>query len=256
MSFDVYGYVSGKLPWVKQGSNEFEIHGPCPFHDEPVEKRGRLYVNINPDADPLGLFVCHRCGESGAINKLRKFFGDPVLTDAELSGTMISDVALDIYKEAAAYCYGRLFEDRNIHALTYLRENRGLSDETIDSAMLGWCDGFLTNHLRKKGFDDDALLESGLMRENGRDRFLNEITIPYFMNGNVIDIRSKDIIGKYKTLPGKKVKPYNVDSLAGETVVVVCEGEFDALIAGQLRIRFCWGAWSRHLAGGLECSLH
>jgi len=71
MSFDVYGYLQEKLPWVKRAS-EVEVHGPCPFHNEDPEKRGRLYVNITPDADPLGLFTC-LAGETRVITKKGTF---------------------------------------------------------------------------------------------------------------------------------------------------------------------------------------
>ncbi len=252
MSFDVYGYLDEKLPWIKRAS-EVEIHAPCPFHGEDPTKRGRLYVNITPDADPLGLFKCHRCGETGGLNKIRKFYGDPILKSDEYSGKpATSDRSMEIMGLAAKYYHERLSNDKYKFAYEFLRIKRGLTPNTIQDHLLGWSDGTACNMLVNKGFTHEELIASGIMDKTGRDAFRNMITIPYHLNGNVVDIRGKDINGKYKTLPGHSGRPYNIDSVQGETVVVVNEGEFDALIAEQLRICLSWNARVNKLARSLE----
>lgn len=197
---------------------------------------GRLYVNINPDADPLGLFKCHRCGESGGLNKLRKHFGDPMLRDEDevYRKPATNDRSMEIMKLAAEYYHDRLSNDKYKHAYQFLRVKRGLEPQTIKAHKLGYSDGTACNMLVNRGYSHEELIESGIMDKSGRDAFRNMITIPYHLNGNVVDIRGKDIAGKYKTLAGHGIRPFNIDSVAGETTVIICEGEFDSLIAEQL----------------------
>lgn len=141
---------------------------------------------------------------------------------------------MEIMRLAAEYYHGRLSSDKYKFAYEFLRIKRGLNPRTIKNHLLGWSDGTACNMLLNSGYTHDELIASGIMDKTGRDALRNVITIAYQLNGNVVDIRAKDIAGKYKTLPGHSGRPYNIDSVQGETVVVVCEGEFDALVAEQL----------------------
>jgi len=228
MDFDVEAYLNEKFPRVKRDGREAHVH--CPFHGEDSSKRGRLYVNVDPSSDHYGLWDCKRCGETGNINQLRRYFGDPPLGNKDEEPT---DAVAEILDIAADY-YARKLGD-NLDALSWLKA-RGLSVETIQRFKIGWADGSLRAHLLTRGYKTHEIIASGLMSERGADFFTNAVTIPYFRGGKCVQIRGRFFDGpaKYKTPAGAGVFLFNSDTtykVAG--TLVVCEGEFDAIIAEQ-----------------------
>lgn len=232
----VIDYLNSKnVPFKHAGPNN--IHLSCFFHSEDPSKRGRLYINVDPAMSPPGLFHCHVCGERGALNKIRKHFGDPPLDDdgneyVKGSSKKISTQNLSILRAAADYYNDRLYD--NEEAFDWLRTKRGLTLETIMSHKLGYADGGLGSHLKGLGFAADEIKNCNLIKADGSDFFVNRITIPYIINGHVLQIRGKDMNGKYFTPPGDQVRPYNIDSVRNAKSVVITEGEFDALVVEQL----------------------
>jgi archaellum biogenesis ATPase FlaH len=199
----------------------------CFFCGEDETKRGRLYVNIDPGADIPGLFECKVCDEHGSLVSLKRYFGDPVNEKDDRDW-----IIRDILQHAASYYAASLADAPE--ALSYLRQERGLSVETIHTHQLGWADGRLHDHLKKEGFKFSDMVTTGLVKENGNDFLRNNITIPYHVSGNCVLIRGKEIGGKYLTPSGQKSRLYNSDSLINANEVIAAEGEFDALVAEQL----------------------
>lgn len=233
MEEDVLGYIESKFHQVKR-ANATNVNVACCFCNEPPEKRGRLYINVDPNADPPGLFMCHLCGERGAINKLRKHFGDPVIREED-SGATIGENFRRIMSAATDYFVERLGE--NEEAFKYLRYDRGLEFDAIEKHQLGWADGHLKEHLLAEGFALSDLIDSGLVTKSGRDFLYGHITIPYHVSGNVLSIRGKEIGGKYLTPPGHKARLFNSDCTWEDPErAVICEGEFDAMVIEQLGI--------------------
>lgn len=227
----VLDYLNSKGVIYKQaGSNN--VHTACWYCNEDPSKRGRLYINVDDNMSPPGLFHCHLCGEQGAFNKIRKNFGDPPLDDSNnvLSGKFTNN--LELLRVAAEYYVDRLCD--NLEAFEWLKIERGLTAETIAKHKLGWADGKLHAHLKARGFANEAIRGCNLINADGSDFFVNRITIPYMVNGQVLQIRGKDPKGKYFTPPGDKVRPYNIDAARDATTLVVTEGEFDALVVEQL----------------------
>lgn len=231
MGYDVEGYLRSKGVNLKlAGANQG--HFACPFCGEDPNKRGRLYVNIDPDQEPPGLFTCFLCGTRGAINKLRKQYGDKPLDSESAPVETNSQVHQEILQEAANYYHELLSE--NIETIRYLRDERGLSIETMQKHEIGWADGTLASHFRKIGVSLKDVEGTGLVDASGRD-FLREcITIPYHVAGNVVQIRGKQIGAKYLTPPGQKARLYNADSTWTADQIVITEGELDALVVEQL----------------------
>lgn len=231
---DVRGYLLDKGHHIKDapGGN---VHLACFFCDEDKGKRGRLYVDVEGQ-DPPGLFTCFLCGETGAFNKIRKWHGDPALDeDGNEYGSdreVASFASHKILQEAASYYHKLLLEDPN--AYRYLTQERGLTEETIASHQLGWADGSLKVHLTDKGFERSDIAKTGLMTQHGTDFFYSQITIPYHANGQVVQIRGKEIGGKYLTPPGQKARLFNQDVAWNADEVCITEGEFDALVLTQL----------------------
>lgn len=229
-SDSIEAYLTSKGLALKQagGSN---VHTACMFCGEDAGKRGRLYINIDPIAEPPGLFYCHLCGVRGAINKLRKHFGDPIERD-DHPEEKVSFRTHEIWQEAARY-YHELLSDRE-DVLRWLRDERGLSIETVIKHQIGWADGSLRKHLLDKGYRITEMQKTGLVDTSGRDFLLAHVTIPYHTAGNVTLIRGKEMGGKYLTPPGQKGRLYNPDATWGADQIVITEGEFDALVVEQL----------------------
>lgn len=230
---DVRGYLLDKGHHVKDapGGN---VHLACFFCDEDKGKRGRLYVDVEGQ-DPPGLFTCFLCGETGAFNKIRKWHGDPALDEEGNeygADEKVSFASHKILQEAASYYHQLLLDDPN--AYRYLTQERGLTEETISHHQLGWADGSLKVHLADKGFERTDIAKTGLMTQHGTDFFYNQITIPYHANGQVVQIRGKEIGGKYLTPPGQKARLFNSDAAWNTDEVCITEGEFDALVLSQL----------------------
>lgn len=216
---EVADYLTSKGCHVRQsGPTQFHTH--CMFCGEDTNKRGRLYFQDDPMIEPKGLFKCFVCDERGAYNKLRKYYGDPIITD---DSTVRSEVSLRLLEAANTY----FMNSTTPEVYKYLMEERGLELDTIENHRFGYDNGGLYKHLVGMGFDKDQIAASGLVRKNNTD-FLNGcITIPYITNGQVVAIRGKQVGGKYLTPPGNGARLFNVDSLLGATEVVIAEGEFD-----------------------------
>jgi len=229
---DVEGYLlDKKWPFKRAGNNE--IHGPCFFCNEDQSSRGRLYINVDPSGDPPGLFTCFLCDERGALNKLRKHFGDPVLKeDSQIEN---SYRVSQVLQSAAEHYYESLAE--NEFAYDYLKDERGLTFETIESHKLGYSDGkSLIPLLFKQGFTKEEVIASGMMDQYGREFLAGCIAIPYLSFGKVLQIRGRKLDNsknKYLTPTGHKAKLFNADRVATSTEVVVAAGEFDAMVLEQ-----------------------
>lgn len=234
---DVLEYLRGKSLNLKQAGQN-EVHTACWYCGEDPGKRGRLYINVDPNASPPGLFECKICGESGAFNKIRKHFGDPALDDdgnlfTKEGSTPTSGVVLAVLAEAAEFYHQNLATAPQV--LKWLESERGLSIETISKHKLGWATGGLKQYLMTRGFSLEDIHATGLVYKDGQqnDFFVNRVTIPFMANGKVVQIRGKDMNGKYFTPPNTGVRPYNIDAVWGASEVILCEGEFDALVLEQ-----------------------
>lgn len=261
---DVSGYLQSKGLNLKH-ADALNVHTACVFCDEDPTKRGRLYINVDPDAEIPGLFFCHKCQEKGSLSKLKKHFGDRGTQD-ELD----SQVRTDLLRESAAYYHRNLKHFGEV--LEYLTgPERGLTLETIRKYQLGYAPMEFTlqvdsgktevrrprelyTHLKAAGFDVKDIVASGLCQSNDSkvwDSLGGMVTVPYFVAGNVAAIRGRawpltaadweawqgarytPPSGKYKTCGGTKSRLFNSDACWETDEVVVCEGEFDALVVEQ-----------------------
>lgn len=226
---DVEAYLKSKGLRVRLAGTQ--LHVPCMFCGEDLSKRGRLYID-NSGPDTAGLYHCKLCDARGNFRTLQKFYGDQI--------DLVDDAAHarhEILNEAATFYADNLHPD----VLGWLKRKRGLRTETVVDQKLGWAPSedrtALVRHLRSKGYRFEDMVTTGLVVErNGqhRDFLQGLVTIPYMVQGNVVMIRGKDMAGKYVTPPNQKTRLFNTDVLMSEGDVVVCEGEFDALVMQQL----------------------
>ena len=157
---------------------------------------------------------------------------------------------LEIHKEAARYFYLLLRNPRGANAYNYFKQ-RELSDETMQKFGLGYSDqnsDDLYRYLRKKGYDDQILKESGLVTidevRGGHDKFWNRAMFP------IMDVHNK-VIGfggrvmgegepKYLNSPETKIfdKSRNLYGLnfarsSRKEQILLCEGYMDVIALHQ-----------------------
>lgn len=216
---DIVEYLESKGLNPKPGGDG-NVRCLCPFHGEEVGKPGRLYIQTE-EGDRWGLMFCFVCSVRGSLNKLRKFYGDEPIS------ITISETANPIIEVATQYYQERLYE--NLDSYLYL-DDRGLGDEIIAQARIGYADGKLAAHLITKGYTPEEIKASGLVRIDGSDYFKDEIVFPCLEYGRAVQIRGK------KTGGMKAIQTilYNADSILGEDTIYICEGEFDTLTMQQM----------------------
>lgn len=264
MSVDVLGYLSSKGLLLKRAGGN-EIHTHCPLCGEAPDKRGRLYVNVDPEASIPGLFFCHRCGEKGSLTTLKRHYGDPVNEKDEKSerGMEILQIAADFYHERLGD-YEDVFRylrgpKRGLTTTTIIKNKVGYAPQVMEwdvqkKAMTATKSRELYSHLRSAGYDVKEILATGLCRESGKsivDSLSGMITIPYMTAGNVSMIRGRSWPYaeedweewtqeryapppmKYKTSAGVNTRLFNSDVVWNAEEVLVTEGEFDCMVLEQ-----------------------
>ncbi len=223
---DIREYLEEKECKVRErGSDHISTH--CFFCDEDTNKAGRLYINVDEsNEEKYGVFFCFLCQAKGGINSIREHFGDaPIKNDYVFTSNPIVEVAARYYQD-------KLLE--NPEAYKYLTEKRGLFDETVTQARIGWADGGLVHHLLQKGFTAEDIQSTRLVNKYGEDHFKNEIIFPYLEHGVAISLRGKKMGGITRSTPGPLPIPYGIDTLIGEETVTAAEGEIDQLTLWQM----------------------
>jgi hypothetical protein len=225
---DLVAYLESKGLQVKAAPNG-NIYTHCWYCKEDESKRGRLYIQTDPESEMCGAHFCHLCNAKGGLNSIRTHFGDEPIGETRSNKTILR-IAADYYAD-------RLME--NIEAYTYLNEGRGLTHETIKAMRLGWADGGLLTHLLAEGFELEDVQATGLINHMGDDFLRQKITIPYLEYGEPVTIRGKVIGGKYLSLPGSTARVFGQDHVRGEDTVIICAGEFDSAVLQQLGFNAC-----------------
>jgi hypothetical protein len=165
---------------------------------------------------------------------MRRHFGDPVDDDRDDT----SHAVQGILQVACKYYEDALTTD----VLSWLKKERGLQVETIQRFRLGWAPGGLLEHLRERGFKTSDVAATGLAVErNGswQDFLVDEVVIPYQVAGSVVMLRGKKMDGKYRTPPHQKARIFNSDAVWNAQEVLICEGEFDAMVLSQFGYDAC-----------------
>jgi len=258
MKNDIVSVISSYVKLQKKGSSYF---GLCPFHNE---KSPSFSVSGQKQ-----MYYCFGCGEGGNVitfimkyenytfAEALKYLADRVGVDlpemeyskeakaqAELKTQMLS-----INNEAGKYYHYLLKNEKGTGAYKYLTE-RELYDETIKKFGLGYSgkySGALYSYLKKKGYRDDVLKETGLFtfEEKGvKDKFWNRVMFPIMdVNNRVIGFGGRvmgDAKPKYLNSPETKLfdKSRNLYGLnyarvSRKSNILLCEGYMDVIALHQ-----------------------
>ena len=188
---DIVDVISQYVHLKRSGRNFF---GLCPFHNEKSPS-----FSVSPDKQ---IFHCFGCGVGGNVfTFLTKIEGinfvEAVQTLAERASIQLPtfennvDKAKEELKErvykvnefTAQYYHENLYKPTAKIAQEYVKK-RQLSNETLKSFRIGFSGKFneLYQALRKEGFEEQEILESGLVNknENGTyiDRYRNRLMFP------------------------------------------------------------------------------
>jgi len=195
---------------------------------QPPDKQGHLYIS-----DDEGLFLCHKCGAKGNFYQLQQAFGDRPGTHTHTKekpiDSRILDNATDFYCSCIPSSIRKYLNDRLI------------TNSAIRKYRLGYASGGLKEHLRKKGYTEEQMRESGLIEDDGSEYFKDNIIIPYLSNGRVILLRARTNPSSgskkaYFPLPGTEVHLYNSDVLgSAHEETSICEGELDCIVLNENR---------------------
>lgn len=251
--------VSGYVKLQKKGNAYF---GLCPFHNEKTPS-----FSVAPGKQ---MYYCFGCGAGGDVfHFLMEYenftFAEAMQTLAEKAGVSLpvkeassesrreddrKQKLLEVNREAGKYYYMLLRSEHGKRAWDYFKK-RGLGDETMRRFGLGYSDKFsddLYRYLKKKGYEDELLKDSGLItfheRGGGRDKFWNRAMFP------IMDVRGK-VIGfggrvmgegepKYLNSPETRIfdKSRNLYGLnfartTKKAQLLLCEGYMDVIALHQ-----------------------
>ncbi len=253
---DVVGqYVSLR----RSGSNLF---GLCPFHGEKTAS-----FSVAPDKGMYYCFGCHKGGGAvnfmmeveglsypDAVRALAKRVGMEVPEDEQYQSRYKAQERLwALHKEAARFYHGKLYAPEGKAALEYAI-GRGMPKATLINFGIGYAPdtwSALVDALRKKGYTDEELKESGLVtvsKKNGAlfDRFRDRLMFPIIdVRGNVIGfggriMKKDDNAAKYLNSPEtlifnkrKNLFALNLAKKSKQGYMILVEGYMDAIALHQ-----------------------
>ena len=243
----------------RAGSNLF---GLCPFHGEKTAS-----FSVAPDKGMYYCFGCHKGGGvinfqmeveglsyPDAVRALAKRAGMTVPEDEQYQSRYHQQERLwALHKEAARFFHAKLYAPEGKAALDYAL-GRGMPKSTLTTFGIGyapnsWTD--LVDALRKKGYTDEELKDSGLVtvsKKNGNlfDRFRDRLMFPIIdVRGNVIGFGGRIMnndpeAAKYLNSPEtlifnkrKNLFALNLAKKSKQGFLILVEGYMDAIALHQ-----------------------
>ena len=256
-SNDIVEVISQYISLKRSGRNYF---GLCPFHNEKSPS-----FSVSPDKQ---IFHCFGCGQGGNvvsfISKIEGIgFKEAIEVLAEKANIVLpkSDNNADSRKEelkakvykvnsfAMDFYHKKLYEPSSKIAQEYVK-SRKLNQETLESFKIGFSGKFdeLYQALKKEGFQDPEILESGLVNknENGTyiDRYRNRLMIPILdernrviaFGGRVLDDSKPKYINSPENIvysKGRNLFGLNVAKKGDTKKLLIVEGYMDAISLHQ-----------------------
>jgi DNA primase len=180
-ALDIVSLIGEHVDLRKTGSH---YKGLCPFH---AEKTPSFTVNREKQ-----MFHCFGCGASGDIfafvmKRQNLEFPEAVRLLAERAGIDLANGSnckhqrlFDLMKDAERFYNDNL--TKNEKALDYLKDKRGLTEESIRNFRLGCTNGTsVVSFLREKGYTEAEICDAGLaVRREGnvKDFFWQRVMFP------------------------------------------------------------------------------
>ena len=260
---DIVDVISEYVQLKRKGRNYF---GLCPFHNEKSPS-----FSVSPDKQ---IFHCFGCNVGGnvftflmqiegisfieAVQELaeRASIQLPELTNNfDRTKEELKEKVLKVNEFTAQYYHEKLYKPESKSAQEYIKK-RKLTNETLKSFRIGFSGNFdeLYQSLRKEGFQDTEILESGLVNknDNGRyiDRYRNRLMFPICdargrviaFGGRVLDDSKPKYINSPENIvysKGRNLFGLNVAKKSPETAkkIIIVEGYMDVISLYQRGIK-------------------
>ncbi len=249
-SANIAEIISSYISLEKKGKNYF---GVCPFHDD---HNPSMSVNVEK-----GIFTCFVCHKTGTVftfvqDYLNISFLEAVKVVADKIGITLSagyktvskyDKHYEALDLAIKFYQNNLKSSDGAEAREYLTK-RGITEETINEFNIGFAPknfDTIVKLLTSKGYDENTLLETGLVNRNNTlyDIFRDRITFPiHNAKGNPVgfsariykDVDEAKYVNTKETVIFKKGEIlFNYHRAQNEArrlkYLVVVEGQMDAI---------------------------
>ena len=215
-SNDIVDVISQYVHLKRSGRNYF---GLCPFHNEKSPS-----FSVSPDKQ---IFHCFGCGVGGNVITFvsqieglnfietvqmlaeRANIQLPTLqNNGDTQREILKDKVYKVNEFTAEYYHQNLYKPQAKTAQEYVKK-RQLTNETLKSFRIGFSGKFdeLYQELKKQGFQEQEILESGLVNKNERgqyiDRYRNRLMFP------ICDARGRVIAFGGRVLDDSKPKYIN-----------------------------------------------
>ena len=256
-SNDIVEVISQYIHLKRSGRNYF---GLCPFHNEKSPS-----FSVSPDKQ---IFHCFGCGTGGnvisfiskiegigfkeAIEVLAEKANIVLPTDQSNIDSKKEELKAKVYKVnsfTAEYYHKKLYEPNSKIAQEYVKK-RKLNNETLESFKIGFSGNFdeLYKALRKEGFGDPEILESGLVNKNDNgkyiDRYRHRLMIPILdernrvvgFGGRVLDDSKPKYINSPENIvysKGRNLFGLNIAKKGDTKRLLIVEGYMDAISLHQ-----------------------
>lgn len=255
---DIVEVISQYVHLKRSGRNYF---GLCPFHNEKSPS-----FSVSPDKQ---IFHCFGCGVGGNvftfISKIEGIgFKEAIENLADRAGIVLpkstnnedsrkEELKSKVYKVnnfTADYYHKRLYKPESKAGQEYVKQ-RKLTNETLESYNLGFSGNYdeLYKILRKEGFNNEEILESGLVKKNEHGQYVDFYRDRFMIP--ILDVRNRVIafggrvLGdakrfKYLNSPenivyskGKHLFGLNVAKRYDHKKLLIVEGYMDAISLHQ-----------------------
>ena len=260
-SVDIVDVISEYIPLTAKGKNFF---GVCPFHADHSPS-----MSVSKEKQ---IYTCFSCGASGNVINFVMDYENISFKEAlkklalkagiefnigEVKKTPIKNQKLyDIFDTSKKIYQNNLNSEVGIKAKQYLKD-RNINNDIIKEFGIGLSikdNHLLTNILRKKGYNEKEIVDSGLVGngDNGlHDIYYNRIMFPlYDLNGKVVGYSgriydmndtSKYINTKETAIFKKGELLYNYhkakDEARKQGKIIVVEGFMDVIAAYKVGIK-------------------
>ena len=224
-----------KLNIDTRGQGSGRIKTFCPFCRETrTNKRDR---SLSVDIDK-GLYLCHYCGAKGYVpdeaeereRELRRLRREQKTAQQTAAKRYVRPTwhpeEMQLPEEIAEY----LTKERKISLETAgrlkisarphpnLPQGEGVNSGATPSSPLPWA-------IASRHSNRGASATEG--RQGGGSS--SSLCFNYFLHGELINVKTRTLDKKFTLVRGAELIPYNIDSIEGEPVCYITEGEFDTL---------------------------
>lgn len=260
---DIVDVISKYIPLKRAGAN---FSGNCPFHSEKTPS-----FMVSPTKQ---IFKCFGCGKGGNVITFvqeieRIDFRDTIKELAKTANVDLTKYQNEKYNDQAytdekekikrlhklaqQYFVDELH--KSVHAMTYLKEQRKLDDETIEAFGVGYAPDShyaLLQFLKSKWFTDNDMIQASLAKKwqtgEAYGFFKHRITFPvYDLMNNVVGFSARVInpadkpkylnsaehkaFEKSKLLYGLNIIKQNIKAY---NYIIIVEGQMDVIALHRL----------------------